>query len=161
MPEVFFRGMVDGYFFSGSAEHFRAAGGEFAKVGRPDFVFAAPGEAQKLPGQIGAFLDIFFHVLEAFMEGVPLIDMHEHQGNISEDAHQQIVEIVGNAAGQCSDGLQLLRPQKLALHSLLLRNIDEKSPKPHRFPFFENGGGMHHDRKPRLVFFLCDVFVEP
>ncbi|OQA75948.1 MAG: hypothetical protein BWY31_04669 [Lentisphaerae bacterium ADurb.Bin242] len=161
MPEVFFRVMADGYFFSGSSEHFRAAGGEFAKVGRPDFVLAATGKAQKLPCQIGAFLDIFFHVLEAFMEGVPLIDMHEHQGNISEDAHQQIVEIVGNAAGQRPDGLQLLRAQKLALHGLFLRNIDEKSPESHRFSFFEDGCNMHHDRKPRFVFFLRQIFVEP
>ena len=65
-------------------------------------------------------------LLEHVERLLPPVERHLRQGDVAEDALQQVVEVVGDAAGQRADGLELLRLEALLLEQVLLRDVREK-----------------------------------
>ena len=78
------------------------------EVGGLHLVFPSPRKAQHLARQLGAVHDPFFDVLQIGHVAVVRCLVEQHQGDIALDPHQQVVEVVGNTAGECPDGLHFL-----------------------------------------------------
>jgi hypothetical protein len=78
------------------------------RVGRPHLVFPAAGEPQDLPCQLGSAHDRFFDIFQVGHVAVVGLLVEHDQGDVSLNAHQQVVEIMGDAPGQGADGLHLL-----------------------------------------------------
>ena len=58
--------------------------------------------------------------------GVAGFQVEEHQGDMPLDAHEQVVEVMGDSAGQGADGLHLLGGLKLFFQFLFLGNIGDE-----------------------------------
>ena len=86
---------------------------EIIQPHRARFVFAFAGIPQKLRSQIGAAAHHFFNVQQNPVLGVGWLHVEQRQRHIALDRHQQIVEIVRNAAGESADGLHFLGLLKL------------------------------------------------
>ena len=72
-------------------------------------------EGQQLLGQRrGAFAGPP-HLLDVGARGMPGLEFLEHEVAVAEDGREQVVEVVGDAAGQASDGFHLARLLELIL----------------------------------------------
>ncbi len=61
------------------------------------------------------------------MDSVGIVFLHVsfNKGSISDDDIEYVVEIVGDAAGQCSDGLHLLGLDQLGLQALAIGDVQK------------------------------------
>ena len=79
---------------------------------------AAPGIGQQLVGKLrrtgGGHLDL----VEAALHGGLKVRIHQGQTRMTHDAHEQVVEVMGDAARQHPEALQLLGLLDLGLHVL-------------------------------------------
>jgi hypothetical protein len=88
-------------------------------------------EQEQLAGEAGGAFGGVFDVEQAFGErGGALLSRHgfhaaEQEFTLAEDDGEEIVEVVGNAAGQPPDGLHLLGVAKLCFELLLLAAVGE------------------------------------
>ena len=101
--------LVDSDFLFGATEELGTLLDDFIDVGRFDLEFAPAGESKQLPCQVRTAPDYFFDCLEVLFTGIKCIHIHQHQRGAPLDSHQQIVEIMGDAAGQRTDRFKLLR----------------------------------------------------
>ncbi len=85
----------------------------------------SPVISQKLAGQPGSALNLFLDVLQSLVMRMIRVETEEHEGGVSLDAHEQVIEIVGDTAGESPDGFKLLGPQKLLLEVLVLRHVNK------------------------------------
>ena len=70
---------------------------------------------QQLPAQVGRANRHGLDLIDVFAESARNRQLEAHQADVAEDAGQQVVEVVRDAAGQDAQALQLLRVQQLAL----------------------------------------------
>ena len=140
-PHPFEPAGVYANFFFGAAEHSGRPADQFIEVGDLDLVLAAPGESQQLPGKGGTAFDVPFYGLDFLIMRMLTVEGQEHQGGIALHAHENVVEIMRNTAGQIADGLHFLGLDQLLLEFRLLL-----------FAFYPFGHIPHHaavaDRLP-------------
>jgi len=79
------------------------------------------GEGQKLRGQIARAAGGFFDFLDVVKHGAAGFELELDEVHVSQDHIEHVVEVVRHAAGQPSDGLQLLGLQKLVFQFFPLR----------------------------------------
>jgi hypothetical protein len=90
-----------------------------AQIDVPDLEAALAGVGQHLAAQLGGALGRLLDLLEA------RVDLARHGGapgqvGVAEDAGQQVVEVVRDAAGEQAQALELLRLAQLLFHRRLL-----------------------------------------
>ena len=108
---------LDGHFLAGSAEEVGTLLDELVQVNGFDLVAAPAGKSEELPGQIRCAPDDIFNGLEVVHVGMQGIDIHQHEGGSPLDAHEEIVEVMRDTAGQGSNGLQLVRLSQVGLET--------------------------------------------
>ena len=101
----------------GKLEHLRAQG-----------LLAREGE--QLPGQARGAVRIRLDLLDVVIVAVARRVAHQHQVAMADDRGQDVVEIVGDAAGELADDLHLGRLRDLALELGFLAIVLEQ--KQHR-----------------------------
>ena len=84
---------------------------------------AAPGEREQLLGQVGGELGGLAHLLDELGRGVVCGQLFERVLGVHQHAQQQVVEVVGDPAGQLADGFELLALHQPALHRPLLGEV--------------------------------------
>ena len=130
----------------GAPEHVDAVLDQGVQVGRQDFVFSAAGQPQQLPGELGGAADMLLDAFEMLVIRLADLAFHEQQRSPALNAHQQVVEIMGDAGRQGADGLHflgllqqfLLVPQGL-LGDLALVDVGQDAVEAMKFAFPENG----------------------
>src|ERR1019366_2176476 len=71
---------------------------------------------------------------------------------VAVDDGQQVVEVVGNAAGEASDGLHFLRLQQLFLQAAALRGIAQDSVYGHRLAVLAHDAEVDlNDQQPAAL----------
>ena len=78
------------------------------------------GKAEQLLGQLGAPLPGIENVLEHTPGAAGVVTVDGQAGG-AEDDGQQVVEVVGQAAGQLAEGLEFLRLEQLGAHGVQLQ----------------------------------------
>ena len=81
---------------------------DLVRAGWFDNVFTAPRVSQQLAGQVGAALNAALDAPDVLVKRVGHIQCRLHQARIALNAHEQVVEVVCDAAGQFSEGFQSL-----------------------------------------------------
>ena len=114
---------VDTDFFFRPTEHRCASEQQFINVDGSHFILASPGKTQKLFGQIRRASDVVLNGIDMFRMGMGMLEINRHERCPALDAHQQIVEIVGDTAGKGSDCLKFLRLLKHLLQSRSLGDV--------------------------------------
>ena len=109
---------MDGDLLAGPAKGFCRLFYMTGQIYGLDLIVALAGIPQQLAGEAGATLDLLFDVLQSFGCRVVGIDFHFHQGKVSLDYRQQVVEIVGNPTGQGSNGFHFLSMLQLVFKAL-------------------------------------------
>ena len=117
-PDIVLQGFVDNDFLAGAGEHRGTVFHDVIQTRRTQSVLAFSGKTQKLVGKIGRAHNGIFNALDVFVVRVVRFGLQPHQGYISLDAHQQVVEVMGNAAGQGADGFHFLGVDQLGLQML-------------------------------------------
>ena len=87
---------------------------------------AALREGQELGGEVHRLVQRLLGLLQHGERLLPLVDRQLRHRDVAEDALQQVVEVVGDAAGERPDGLELLRLEPLLLEQLFLRDVREE-----------------------------------
>ena len=80
-------------------------------------------ESQKLPGEGGGAIGGIGNLLGRPAHAGVGPDAIQQKFGVAGDDHQQIVEVVGNAAGQTTDGFHFLRLAKLLLEGAVLGDV--------------------------------------
>ena len=79
------------------------------ELNRADIELLGARKGQKLAGQLGALFRGRSGVVGETARRMILGQLARQQLQVAADGHQQVVEVVSNAAGQLADGLHLLR----------------------------------------------------
>ncbi len=95
------------------------------EIGRAGFQLLPAREGQQLAGQRSAALGGQSGRFEAAADLV-LLDHVEHEIDIAQDHHQQIVEIMGDARGQLADRLEALHLAQRALDPLAFLDLPDQ-----------------------------------
>jgi hypothetical protein len=97
----------------------------------------APAEGQQLAGEPGGPLAGLADLLHVAADGVAAPDLVEQEVAVAQDAGEQVVEVVGDAAGQLAHRLHLLglaelllAPAERLLRRLLLGDIAMEHDRP-------------------------------
>ncbi len=119
-PQVFMVLSVNSNLPLGAAKHSVLVFDEGVKVNGPDLVLAAARKPQQFPGQLHGILYVLFNAFQMLVVGMGRVLVHHHHGGSTLNPHQNIVEIVCNASGQCPDGFHLLGLDQFCLKILPL-----------------------------------------
>ncbi len=87
-------------------------------------------EGQELADQVGGADAGLADLVEAFVRGIAHRVAVQQLVQAQLDGGQQVVEVVGHAAGQLADGLHLLGLGELQFHLLLLGHVDQIGHQP-------------------------------
>ena len=108
---------------------------------RPLERLAALREGQQLGRQVHGQREGLFGLLEHLLRLVALPEVHPRERDVPEQALQQVVEVVRDAAGQGPDRLELLGSDQLLLQPPALGDVavgapeaDERAPRVRRRP---------------------------
>ncbi len=125
---------------------------------RPQLEFALFAEGQdlscKVPGaldgaidgqQIAAKVRSFGSAVESHLR------VAKHDG-------QDVVEVMSDASGQCTDGFHFLRMQQLRLQFLALADIHDDAAQPFRLIITPDDRRIEHRRKSRPILSQCFDF---
>ena len=133
-PEARLRLAAQGDLPARLAEQGTAGGDQAVQVRHPDPVAGLPpGQAEQLPGELFSLAHVLLDVPQLFGSGRAFGQVHQQERGAALDAHEQVVEIVGNAAGQGGHGLEPLYALQLALHGPGLGDVAEAADEPGRF----------------------------
>ncbi len=87
---------------------------------RSQFHLRLPAEGQYLPDKIACPLGGLYYLPKGLFHLLIMFSRYQGQFRITEDAAEDIVEVVGDAAGQGADGLELLRlPHPVLVHQFV------------------------------------------
>ena len=102
-------------------QHGLVLGHQAAQIHRSglDDLFAA--ESQQLAGEIGGALSRLANLLDPLPQWIAGLVLAEQQIAVAVDYRQQVIEVMGDAAGQAPDALQLLRLPELLFQLDLFR----------------------------------------
>ncbi len=117
--------LVDEDLLPGAVEGLAGLLDEPVEVQGLHLVASLPGVAQELGRKPRSALDLFLDALEPFVEGVLWIELVEHQRDVSLDDHEEVIEVVRDAAGQRPHGLHPLGVVELGLDTAVLADILE------------------------------------
>ena len=92
-------------------------------IDRPDGVIASLCNAEQLAGEIRAAGDQLFDGFQFLEVRIVLARVQHHQRRIALDAHQKVVEIVGESSREDTDGLHLLGVDVLGFQLPALRDV--------------------------------------
>src|ERR1019366_1866902 len=113
-------------------EHALGAADQGVEIERAGAADLAPSEGEQLLGEGGRALAGAANFLNRRSLGIVCRKVVEEHVAVAVDDGQQVVEVVGNAAGEASDGLHFLRLQQLFLQAAALRGIAQDSVYGHR-----------------------------
>ena len=82
-----------------------------------------PSEGEQLPHELGGPISCARDLLGVATEPVAGFEALEQELAVARDRGQQVIEVVGDAAGEPADGLQPLRLEQLGLERLALRDV--------------------------------------
>jgi hypothetical protein len=107
-----------------------------------------PAEGQKLPGQARRALRRFQDLIDLPLEGIAVPQLPQRDLPVAGDDAEQIVEVVGHAAGEASHCLHLLRLHELAFEAHFVGDV-----VLHRHVVDDPAGVVAHgpDRRVLLV----------
>ncbi len=110
----------------GAAHHLHGGAHELVQLHRLLPVLATTGEGEELAGELGGAhsgaLDLaegLLHVGGQLVEGA-------QEGDVAEDGGEQVVEVVGDTAGEGPDRLHLLRLEELPLQAGALAAVHQQ-----------------------------------
>ncbi len=83
----------------------------------------AAAEGEELAGDRAGAIDCLLHVGEVGLAGRVLRQIRAEQLGIAADDHQDVVEVVRQAAGEVTDRIDLLRVLQLSLELVALRDV--------------------------------------
>ncbi len=83
-------------------------------------------ESEQLAGQAGGAVRVGADLLDVVIVAVAGRVAHQHEVAIADDRGQDVVEVVGDAAGELADGLHLRGLGDLALEAILLAIVLER-----------------------------------
>ena len=92
---------------------------------------AHPRIGQHLGGKVRGALTGFEHLLDERARTVRRWQLIQHQGRVAQDACEQVIEIVRNAARERADALELLRPEQARLHPLPFADVSRDHRATH------------------------------
>ena len=113
---------------------------------------AAPAQGEQLLGERRAFHHLLLNELQVGVSRVLAVDAGQDQSGQAHDIHEQVVKIVGNAAGQGADGLHFLVLPDLFFHRLLFTDVAEHGERAQEPAIFHQGHGAHDHRHRAAVF---------
>ena len=97
---------------------------EGVHVGGPHHEVPAPRVGQHLPGEVGGPLHRARRLLHVPAGRASLRELLQGQRGVAEDRGEEVVEVVGHAAGENAEALLLRRPPQRLLRRLPLRDVD-------------------------------------
>ena len=109
---------------------------------RPECLLAREGE--QLPRQAGGAVRVRLDLLDVVIVAVAGRVPHQHQVAVPDDRGQDVVEIVGDAAGELADDLHLGRLGDLALELRLLAIVLEQEQHRGVAEPAQAGDGQRH-----------------
>jgi hypothetical protein len=65
------------------------------------------------------------------------VSTQRYQRRVPLDSHEDVIEVMGNPAGQRADGFHLLGLLELGFKALRLGNVTDNRDHPNDFPFFK------------------------
>ena len=117
-----------------------------------DIVLAAAGERQQLRGQLGGAAGALFDGVHRPEKRMVVVDVGFQPRGVAQDATQDVVEIVGDAAGQQADGFHFLRLDEPLLQQLALGDIAHVFDHPGQFAVpVEEREGMQFQPAPLAI----------
>ena len=114
------------------------------------------GEGQQLARQGRRPLGEVHDVLQKLAHGRAGVFLAQRQRGIAVDAGQQIVELVGHAAGQGADALHFLGLEKLPLQLLMFGHVAVDADEM-RWPPIRIDNGRNRQRSLKLAAVLAAV----
>ena len=135
-PEIGLQFFPDDNPFLHATEHAVFIPYHRTQIKRFDFVLAPAREPEQLPRQIRGASDVLFDSLEIFDMRVIGVDVDQHDRGAALDAHQQVVEIMRNAARQGADGFHFLGLKQLLLKVLGLGDVARDHDDAEDIPVF-------------------------
>ena len=123
--------------FVGPLEHPFELADHLIEAGGFDHIFAAAGKAQELLGQFGGTVHAPFDAGHFLKMRITWFEVEHHQRNISLDPHEQVVEIMGNPAGEGPYGLHFFGLLEFFFQPLLFGDVGQdnnggRGLTPHR-----------------------------
>ena len=101
--------MQHGVLVHDGAQQLRHLAREGAQVERLHDEASLAGVGKQLARQVGRALRGAFDVEHGGPHRRTLVEIEQREGGIGEHAHEQVVEVVRNAAGEQAQGFELLR----------------------------------------------------
>ena len=108
-------------------------------------------EAEELPGQRRAALGGVADAAEVLVRRVVAFELGAGHLDVAEDGRQQVVEVVGDAAGEAADALHLLGLQELRFEPLALGDVLHHAEHADRLAAIVGVGLPLRGHPPRLV----------
>ena len=150
-PAVLLVYRVNRYVFPGGGEYRHRSLDDRRGVTRPDFVLPASRKPEELLGELRAALDLGLDILQPLVVRVAFLCLEQHEGGVSLNRHEEVVEVVRDAARERADGLQLLGLVKLRFEFLtflsgmpLLGDIPQNAQEMRPALVLDNrSGGLH------------------
>src|SRR6185503_12197567 len=87
---------------------------EVEDAGHEDLLAA---EGEQLPGEGGGAVPGLEDLGDLAAGGVAVVEAGDHELGVADDDEQEVVEVVGDAAGEAADGLHLLGLAELLLEA--------------------------------------------
>ena len=100
------------------AQKFQGFRHDLLQMKLPAFLLALPAEGQNLRDEVLRAAAGFEDRGQRLLRGVLRRQVHAAQLGVHHNAREDVVEIMGDAAGQCADGFELVRLAQLRLEPL-------------------------------------------
>ena len=78
-PQIFLQFFVNDNFFFRATKHSGTLINQGVYIRGSDFIFTPSCEAQNLTGQVRAPFNVIFHVVQKFLVGMFIFEIHHHQ----------------------------------------------------------------------------------
>ena len=107
------------------AQHLVRVGDDLVQAQGPRLDRLPAAEGQELAGEVAGALGRAADLLEILAVGTVGREVEQHQIRVAENRRQDVVEVVGHAAGQGAEGVHLLRLPQLLFELLALGDVDD------------------------------------
>jgi hypothetical protein len=126
---------------------------------RAEHLLAA--EREQLPRQLGGPAGGLGDGRQRRADRVGLAQQAQGHLGVPEDDGQQVVEVVGDAAGEPADRLHLLRLPQLLLEALVLGHVAGDADDPGHRPVLVAVGGLQGEEMPQLAGDEVGLLIRP
>ena len=111
-----------------------------------------PAVGEQLPRQRRGPLGCFADLLDVAAFGITGRQLAQQELRVPENRCEEVVEVVGNTAGELPHRFHLLRLPELLFEMSLCGDIPLGSPHPHQMPVFDKSDDViKEDARPSLT----------